>query len=131
VEKCVEEYQTGPKSPVAGSPVKAAVFRAMFAAVHPVTDQQLAAFALLPGPPIDAGERALWAQAMGRGDDWLICGPDRASMRWGYENGYRERLTSLGRLLSDIGTKPATPLKRHHEQAWLDDVMRKLMMGLL
>jgi hypothetical protein len=103
--------------------------RAFFAEVAQASPMEQAAFALRPGPPIDDGERDLWAHAIGRSDEWTLCGPDRASMRWGYENGYRDRLISLGRLFADIGQRPK--LRRHYEQAWLDEVMRKLVLGVL
>jgi hypothetical protein len=52
-------------------------------------------------------------------------------MRWGYENGFRDKLTSLGQLLADIGHRTNPPLKPHHDQAWLNEVMRKLTLGIL
>ena len=131
VETCVEEVLTGPKSPFADIPLRIAAFPHTLKAVHAVSDLQLVAATLRPGPSIDRGELALWAHALGRTDAWGLCGPDRASMRWGYENGYRDRLLSLGKLLSDIGFKPKLPLRAHHEQAWLTDVLNKLALGIL
>jgi hypothetical protein len=96
-----------------------------------VTPTQRAALALRPGPVLDDGERDLWAHAVDRQDSWMLCGPDRASMRWGYENGFRDKLTSLGQLLADIGHRTNPPLKPHHDQAWLNEVMRKLTLGIL
>ena len=28
---------------------------------------------------LDRGEASLWAHALGRGDDWVLCGPDKAA----------------------------------------------------
>lgn len=131
VEKCLEEVLTGPKSPFLNEPVMMAGFPHTLKTVHTVSDLELATARLRPGPAIDDGEMALWAHAIGRQDGWALCGPDTASMRWGHENGYRDRLLSLGRLVADIGFRPKSPLRRHYEQAWLDEVLRKLILGIL
>ena len=38
-----------------------------------------------------------------RHDAWILCGPDRASLRCGVRLGFRERLVSLERFLDDVG----------------------------
>ena len=48
-----------------------------------------------PDIVLDPGERALWAHALTRNDDWILCGPDKASLRFGVRLGFRERLVAL------------------------------------
>src|SRR5215204_3865799 len=88
--------------------------RRSLAAVHPVTDQQIAEVLLNGGASLDEGERALWAHALSRTDEtWILCGPDRASMRFGYAVGMRARLVSLGGLFDDIRYRRSTALRPH------------------
>ncbi|RYG85732.1 MAG: hypothetical protein EON58_22615 [Alphaproteobacteria bacterium] len=58
-------------------------------------------------------------------------GPDRASMKFGYDNGFEDKLVSLGGLLSDIRYRPMHPIREHYEQKWLDGVRTKLVLGIL
>lgn len=80
---------------------------------------------------LDAGEMSLWAHALTRTDDWQICGADEASMKFGFDRKKRHNLVSLGGLLADIGHRPAKPLYRNFEKAWLDALIHKLVMKLL
>jgi len=106
--------------------------RRSFKAVHPVSDEQLAEVLLKGGAALDAGERALWAHALSRTDEtWILCGPDRASMRFGYQAGMRARLVSLGGLFEEIGHRPKEALRAHFEKRWLEDVLSKLVLGIL
>ncbi len=52
-------------------------------------------------------------------------------MRFGYEQKQRERLISLGGSLNVIKFKPEEPLGNHFEQPWLDELIRKLILGLI
>ena len=36
---------------------------------------------------LDPGKQALWAHALGRGDGWLLCGPNKARVRLGVRLG--------------------------------------------
>lgn len=74
---------------------------------------------------------SLSANALTRVDDWLLCGADIASMKFGYDRRKRDHLVSLGGLLADIGHRPVLDLKGNHRKAWLDDLMHSLAMGLL
>jgi hypothetical protein len=105
--------------------------RGQLNAIHAVSIGELAEVAIRGGNGLDPGERGLWAHALGRDDAWILCGPDRASMRFGYEQNQRERLVSLGGLLRRINFTPQRALRSHFEQAWLDDVMNKLVLGIL
>lgn len=131
VEKCFEETQTGAQNRRPEENIDPQPLRSSLRAVQPVSPVQLAEVDLRGGAILDAGERALWAHALTRADPWLVCGPDTASVKFGFEQGHRFRLVSLGELLSAIGHRPAIQLRRNYEKAWLDTVIHRLVMGLL
>lgn len=131
VEECVIETQTGFQQRRNEEQIDEAALRGQISVVHQVAAVNIAAIDLLQGPELDAGEKALWAHAITRDDKWVLCGPDRASMRFGFEQGHRDQLVSLGGLLDEIGFRPARPLPGHFEQAWLDRVLSDLALGLL
>jgi hypothetical protein len=73
---------------------------------------------ILDADDVNAGEQALWARALTRADARALCGPDRASLRFGLRLGFRDRLVALERLLSDAGHKSAK-LKPAYTSNWL------------
>jgi len=78
---------------------------------------------------LDEGEFALWAHLLERGDDWRLCGPDRASLKFGVKHGRRDRMISLEALLADAGmAKTRPPLRENHTKAWLDRVLAEYAM---
>jgi len=80
VEKCVTETQTGYQRRRAEQHVDQAVLQASLAAVHRPETKELAMVAVkAPDIALDLGERALWAHALTRNDNWILCGPDKAS----------------------------------------------------
>ena len=98
VEDCVTETQTGFQRRRPEQSIAADELRASLAAVHAVTDRERAELALrVQDIALDVGEESLWAHALGRSDQWLLCGPDKASLRRGVRLGLRERLVSLTR----------------------------------
>lgn len=129
VEPCVVETQTGRQHRRPEHQIDEAELRSQLRAVHPVTEREMAAVLALNGSGLDEGERALWAHALHRTDVWILCGPDRASMKFGYDNKLRERLVSLGELLSNIGLTP--PLAPAYGKAWLDGAIGKFALGIL
>jgi hypothetical protein len=129
-EQCIVESLTGRHDWNGKRPTEPRL-RQSFDAIHPVSAVELAEVAIRGGSALDPGEQALWAHALARKDAWILCGPDRASMRFGYEQDQRERLVSLGGLLRQIRFTPGAPLRAHFEQAWLDDVINKLILGLV
>ncbi len=131
VEKCIEETQTGTLNLPAAQRIDEAELRASFKEIHDVSLTELAEVAIRGGSKLDDGERALWAHALTRTDSWVLCGPDRASMRFGYEQKHRVRLVSMGGLLNQINFSRPRPLRAHFEQDWLDDVINKLVLGIL
>jgi len=88
--------------------------------VHRVTPVEQAAFSLAyaGADGMDDGERDLFAHAYGRADDaWLLCSPDKASIRAAVALGWGDRLCSLGALATRVGARPA--LRVQFEEAWL------------
>lgn len=131
VEQCFAETQTGAQNRRPEDQIDSVTLRASLSAIHAVTKLELASIELMDGPFLDAGEKALWAHAITREDAWILCGPDRASMKFGYVNKKRDRLVTLGGLLTQIGHRPHVALASHYEQGWLDDVLSKLTLGIL
>jgi hypothetical protein len=87
-------------------------------AVHQVNDAERAAALIRDGEiaMLDEGEKALWAHALARPDVWVLCGPDKASLRIGIRLKLRDRLVALERLLEDAGFRPKTPLRNAYRQ---------------
>lgn len=129
VEECVVETQTGKQRRRPEHHIDEAELRRQLHAVHTVSQQQLAKVFELGGAGLDDGERALWAHALHRDDVWILCGPDRASMKFGFDNKLRERLISLGELLADIRVQSALP--EAYTKSWLDGVIGKFALGIL
>jgi hypothetical protein len=98
--------------------------------VHAVSDRERAA-ALLRDQQLaflDAGEQMLWAHAVTRDDAWVLCGPDKASLRLGIRLGFHQRLVSLERLLSDVGFRPRQGLREAYTQRWLEKTLTELAL---
>ncbi len=131
VEECVIETQNGATTRAVVQQIDETLLRSQLDAVHAVTDSDRARVAAVGGPIIDDGERDLWAHALGRTDTWIVCGPDRASMRFGVRAKQRDRLVALEPLLKGIGHTPKEALREHYRQAWLDEVVNKAVLGIL
>ena len=124
VEDCMTETQTGFQRRRPEQSIAADELRASLAAVHSVTDRERAELALrVQDIALDVGEESLWAHALGRNDWWVLCGPDKASLRCGVRLGFRERLVSLQELLNGVGHRPRFALKRHYTKKWLDGTL--------
>ncbi len=121
VEKCVEETQTGRQGRRPELQIDEALLRAGLAQVHQVGRVELAAVDLAGGSGLHAGERHLWAHALTREDAWILCGPDTASLRFGYSNGLGGRLTSVGGLLSDVNMALPRGMRDHFGRRWHDE----------
>ncbi|MFN7192083.1 MAG: hypothetical protein ACK5U4_11675, partial [Rhodospirillales bacterium] len=78
---------------------------------------------------LDVGERSLWAHALTRGDAWVLCGPDKASMRFGVRLGFKDRLIALETLLADAGLRPKEPLRPAYTAKWLDKLLGELFLS--
>jgi hypothetical protein len=77
---------------------------------------------------LDAGELMLWAHALGRPDAWVLCGPDKASLRVGIRLGFKDRLVALEGLLGDVGYKPKVALRPAYTRKWHTDTLTQLAM---
>lgn len=129
VEDCVVETQTGFQRRKREEQIDNKDLRGSLAAIHEVTDGQRAA-GIVRDPlfsTLDLGEQSLWAHALNRQDEvWILCGPDKASMRFGIRCGFRDRLYALERLLKDAGYK-SKALKTPYTSSWLDMTLGQLV----
>lgn len=124
VEKCVEEAEAGDST----NPSYVAVSGkdlSRLAKVHRVSEKDRANH-LLADPDamgMDAGERDLFAHAHSReltGDSvWVICSPDKASIRAAVRIGWADRLVSLERLANEVGARPKPSFKQHFGEKFL------------
>ena len=129
VEDCVTETQTGFQRRRPERQIDEAELRERLATAYVVTDLQRAVLAIRAGDiALDRGEASLWAHALGRHDDWILCGPDRASLRCGVRLGLRERLVSMEGLLDDVGHRPATPLRNAYTRRWHERTVGELVL---
>ncbi|MBV1824824.1 hypothetical protein [Komagataeibacter oboediens] len=130
VDQCIVEAMTGDHSWNNSRPIEEKL-RQGFDAIHSISDQQLAEVLVRGGSLLDAGEQHLWAYALSCPTAWVLCGPDRASMRFGYEQSYRERLVSLEELLNGISTSSPIPIDAHHTKKWLNDFINDIILGII
>ena len=101
VEKRVKETQTGAHKRDSKHRIDENSLRESLSAVHTVTAKQRVTALELNNDysSLDLGERDLWAHVISRTDDWMFCGPDIASLKFGIRTGYRDHLVALERLL--------------------------------
>ena len=129
VEDCVTETQTGFQGRRPEQRIDAGELRASLATVHSVEIHERAELALrIPGISLDRGEASLWAHALHRRDGWVLCGPDKASLRCGLRLGFREQLISFERLLNDAGYRPRTALRLPYTRKWLEKSLGNLVL---
>jgi hypothetical protein len=128
VEECVIETQTGYQNRRPEQHIDREVLLAGLKVVHEVSDAERAAALIRDGEitMLDEGEKALWAHALARADAWVLCGPDKASLRIGVRLNLRDQLIALERLLDDAGFHPKTPLKGAYRQDWLSRTLVEL-----
>lgn len=130
VEECVTETQTGYQRRRREQQIDEAELRDRLGAVAAVDDRARAGLAVRIGElALDDGEACLWAHALGRDDDWILCGPDRASLRCGVRLGFRERLVSLESLLEGVGHRPRVALRPAYSREWHERVLGELVVA--
>jgi hypothetical protein len=130
VEDCVIETQTGFQRRRAEQQIDHAQLLALLAAVHKIGDKEHAA-AVVRDPLfsfLDVGERSLWAHALTRSDAWVLCGPDRASLRLGIRLGFRDRLIALEMLLNDVGFRACKALRANYTAKWLAQALNDIVI---
>lgn len=134
VEECVEEAQRGESTNPSYVLVSPKDLRRLHK-VHLVSDTDRARHVLYDREAMnmDAGERDLFAHAYCResaGDThWVICSPDKASIRAAVRVGWADRLVSLERLSSEVGGRPKTPFKQHFGEAFLSRCRTEYLLG--
>lgn len=128
VEECVIETQTGYQNRRPEQRIDRDTLLAGLKAVHKVSEAERAAALVRDGEiaMLDEGEKALWAHALARSDVWVLCGPDKASLRIGVRLGLRERLVALDSLLDDVGFPPKMALRSAYRRDWLDRALVEL-----
>jgi hypothetical protein len=130
VEDCVVETQTGFHRRRQEHQIDQSYLQERLRAVHRVTIKELAMLAVkVPDIALDPGERALWAHALTRNDDWILCGPDAPSLRVGVRLDFRERIVSLERLLNDAGHRPKQALADNYTDAWLARTLNEMVLA--
>lgn len=122
VTTCCEEALTGDPLRPGYVTVDVAQLNKGLRGRHSVSADQHAELTVRLADPdtLDAGERDLLAHALGRSDDWLASGADRAAVNAALELGLEERFVSLGALARAAGARPA--LKYHFTDPWLSEV---------
>ncbi|MCO6048375.1 hypothetical protein NGM99_01045 [Mesorhizobium sp. RP14(2022)] len=129
VEFVVIETQTGMQRRRPEQQIDITVLKDGLAAEHRVTPEDVAAAAIQDGTigALDTGERLLWSHILSRQDDpWVLCGPDKASLRIGIRQGFCDRMISLERLFTDVGFRPREPLKLPYTKDWLERTLSEL-----
>ena len=130
VEDCVTETQTGFQRRRSELQIDATQLQGSLKGVNSVTDAQRAVVAArAPDIALDVGERSLWAHALTRNDAWILCGPDKASMRFGVRLGLRDRLIALEALLADAGHRPKEALKLAYTTKWLEKILGDIFIS--
>lgn len=131
VKDCLIETQTGYQRRREEQRIEQAALTGTLRAVHEVSKGEMAAILLRDSlaANLDNGERSLWAHAINRADSWVLCGPDKASLRFGVRLGLRNRLLPLEALLADVGYKPGQQLRDNYTSKWLDRTLGEMVLS--
>lgn len=130
VEQVVQETQTGKQRREREVDINEAELRAKVQ-VHQVSRDELHHVDTNGGAGLDDGEKHLWAHALTRTDAWILCGPDTASLKFGYEQSCKDRLVHLEAVLEEIGMKFPKNARPHFGRHWHEDTIGKLVFGHL
>lgn len=108
VEKCCEEARTGEAHRPGYVEVSEKMLREKLT-VHRVSAAELAALSLRDAEAfrLDAGERHLWAHAVGRTDAWIACCCDQAAINVAVQLDWGDQLVSLEELAGAAGARQA------------------------
>ena len=131
VEECVTETQTGFQLRRPERQIDGVELRDRLSTVHTVEDLDRARLAVrVDNIALDEGEASLWAHALSRIDDWVLCGPDKASLRCGIRLGFRERLVSMQELLNAVGrNRPGIALHEAYTKNWHEKTLGELVFA--
>ena len=131
VEACVSETQTGFQRRRPEQQIDLSDLRDSLNAIHePSSQDRLLLTTKHSHIWLDEGEASLWTHALDRTDDWVLCGPDKASLKLGCELGFRHRLVSMERLLKGIGVKPPLTLRGAYTQSWHERFLTTVVLQL-
>lgn len=134
VEACREEALARPVTPLSEYvPVSEDDIQRL-AAVHAVGLATRAAFVLAypDASGLDVGEHQLLAHAFSRSDEaWVVCSPDKASIRAAVALDLGDRLCSLEELVDAVGARPQPPLRAHFKTEWLVSFRTKVRLEWL
>jgi len=123
VEKCCEEARTGEAHRPGYVKVDEPALRTRLTA-HKVSGVMLFELgqSYRDADRLDAGERHLWAHALGRNDEWFAACSDRAAVNAAVGLGWEDRLVSLEELVTAAGARSALKsLKRQFSSARLSE----------
>ena len=124
------ETQTGFQNRRPERQIDVAELCASLGAVHSVGNRERAELAVRAHDiALDLGEASLWAHALSRNDAWVLCGPNKASLRCGVRLGFRQRLVSLEGLLDDAGHRPRSSLRTAYTKRWHERVIGELVLA--
>lgn len=131
VETCRQEVLASPPTPAPGYVAVSEEDLRRLASVHAVDSVVRAAFKLdYDGADgMDAGEQDLLAHAHGLSDHaWVVCSPDKASIRAATALGFGDHLCSLEELVGVVGARPRFPLRAHFTTEWLVSFRTKVLL---
>ena len=78
---------------------------------------------------MDPGEHDLLAYAHASSQDaWVLCSPDKASVRAAVKLGLGDRLRALDSLVDAVGVRPSPSLLRQYTTAWLTSFRTKVIL---
>lgn len=79
---------------------------------------------------IEAVRTACWPAITGHlTESWILCSPDKASVRAAVTLGCGDRLCSLEDLARIVGTRPDPPLRHQFTSEWLRSFRTKVRLG--
>jgi hypothetical protein len=131
VEECRAETLRGSPATHPGYVTVSADHLARLHRVHAVDDIVRARFKLTyaGADGMDPGEHDLLAYAHASARDaWVLCSPDKASVRAAVKLGLGDRLRSLEALVDAVGVRPSPPLLRQYTSAWLTSFRTKVVL---
>lgn len=108
--------------------IDAQELRDSLSAVHSVDDGERADLTMRMSDNLELhmGEESLWAHAIHQNDAWVFCGPDRASLSFRVQMGFRWRLVSLEKLLVDIGHRPRIAPRPAYTEKWIKGMIAEI-----
>lgn len=128
VTKCVEETQTGKQRTDRKVKIDEPALRRSVR-VHDVTREELLLVQQMGGAGLDHGEMHLWAHALTRTDVWVLCGPDTASLKFGFNSGHKDRLVHLEAVLAEIGVRLPRNIGEHFGRRWHEQTINDMIFG--